>query len=112
MKKNIEDLKVLFEDKEFCEKINACTSANEYAKVIASYGFDLDPEEFANGVEYFKARQEAGELTDEELDAVTGGSVLVAFASILLFTHWPVRFGVPTSSVCTGVGNSDTDSAR
>jgi predicted ribosomally synthesized peptide with nif11-like leader len=54
----------------------------ESAKLANEYGYDVSPDELWAEVqkrqEIAKQRQESGELTDEELEAVAGGEFVVA----------------------------------
>ncbi|MTF40708.1 Nif11-like leader peptide family RiPP precursor [Cyanobacterium aponinum UTEX 3221] len=52
------------------------------AQLANEYGYDITPDELWTEIQKrqqeTKVRQEAGELTDEELEAVAGGELLVA----------------------------------
>lgn len=54
----------------------------EAAQLANEYGYDITPDELWAEIQKrqqeVKARQDAGELTDEELEAVAGGEMIVA----------------------------------
>ncbi len=57
------------------------------AELATSKGFDVSPEELWAEVQKrqadFDQRQDAGELSDEELEAVAGGEVVVATVTLV-----------------------------
>ncbi len=72
------------------ELVKALESENDrsaVAELATSKGFDVSPEELWVEVQKRQAdlaqRQDAGELSDEELEAVAGGEVVVATVTLV-----------------------------
>ncbi|RMD68513.1 MAG: Nif11-like leader peptide family natural product precursor, partial [Cyanobacteria bacterium J149] len=60
------------------------SNTEQVIKIARDYGFDFTPEEINDEIRKrqveFNQRQEHGELTDEELEAVAGGEIVIITA--------------------------------
>lgn len=64
------------QDPEFVEKLAACQSEAAMQALLQEAGVEVSPEEVAAALRALGGNQAEGELSEEELGAVTGGSDL------------------------------------
>jgi len=84
MKEKVEEL---FKDEEYRKKFFALKSAEEMSDELAKHDIDVSAEELRKIYSLAK-KKEAGELSDEELESISGGHPLVwiAVAVVTFFT--------------------------
>lgn len=73
--KNMEmnEIKALFEDKEFSEKIAMCNTPAEMATVFTAAGVEVDPKVFEEELAAAVANEKSRELSEDDLDDISGG---------------------------------------
>lgn len=96
IEKRFQDASALLEKEEFLGKLNTVESDEECQKLFAEYGVELSIEDIQLMVkESAKASNEKGELSADELENVSGGSVtgcfLLGTAMVSFFTSYGYR---------------------
>ena len=80
------EIQELENDKEFIEKISRIDSISEAAAAFREKGFDISDEDFAAAAEKYSDDQ--NELSDAQLEQVSGGSIGLALLPIAIYFLW------------------------
>ena len=75
----------LLKDEAFCEELKACPGPQEIADLFTQKGIEIDAEDV---MALAKGLQENGEISDEDLENVSGGSLLAFLAGVVLPFAW------------------------
>lgn len=67
------EIKALFEDKDFADKIAMCNSPAEMAAVFTDAGVEIDPAAFEEALAMAVVNEKNGELSAVDLDDISGG---------------------------------------
>ncbi len=91
--------------KELATALEAENDRQAVTELAESKGYDFTPEELWAEVQKSQAeaqaKQEAGELSDEELEAVAGGEIAIGVGTLVAFTIGGVAAGATI-----GIGKS------
>jgi predicted ribosomally synthesized peptide with nif11-like leader len=80
MQKKIE---TLVNDAKFAEKLSQCETCDEIAALFGTEGIEVSGEELERAIAQLSVQDENGELSEDNLEQISGGSV-VSSAAILI----------------------------
>ncbi len=92
---NEQKIKELFSDEQFVKELFALETPEEVQAVLVDNDIEISVEDILK-IKELLTKKESGELSDEELEQVAGGSLFAA----LFFTVC----GIATAVSCGGVG--------
>lgn len=67
------EIKALFEDKDFADKIAMCNTPAEMAAVFTAAGVEVDSAAFEEALAMAVVNEKNGELNEDDLDDISGG---------------------------------------
>ena len=76
------EIKTLFEDKDFSDKIAMCNSPAEMAAVFTEAGVEVDPITFEEALAAAVVNEKNGELSEDDLDSISGGCPFLVGAAL------------------------------
>jgi predicted ribosomally synthesized peptide with nif11-like leader len=83
MQKKIE---ALVNNAEFAEKLSRCETCDEIAALFGTEGIAVSGEELETAMERISAQNENGEISEDDLEQVSGGSGLAFLVGCILFS--------------------------
>ena len=98
----MEKLQSVMQDKQYVEELMALETIDEIKDKFASVGIEFTTEEVEEIVEEVLANldNKDNELSENALENVTGGSVIVGMAIFLAFTATGVAIGWKSAGSC------------
>jgi predicted ribosomally synthesized peptide with nif11-like leader len=89
MQKKIEEL---LANAEFADKLAQCETCDEIAALFGTEGIEVSSEELENAMAQVPALNENGEISEDDLEHVSGG----CFISGSAFLAWSIAYAVVT----------------